>query len=618
MASRIRLLPNVLINKIAAGEVIERPASVVKELVENSLDAGATSVRIDITEGGLGRIDVNDNGSGMTPEDLKLAICRHATSKLEKPEDLFAINSFGFRGEALPSILSVSQSTIKSRVRGTSAGYQLDIAGGEVTAESEIGCDYGTTMSVRNIFYNTPARRKFLKSASAEVRRIIEVVESLAIANPQAEFILDSDNQRLVDLAAVNDRFDRAKQLFGANNAEKFVRGERNADLLRVEVFVSKPEACRRSRSRVMLLVNGRRIESRSLFAAITSAYGEFLAGGLYPQGAVFITIDPTLVDVNVHPAKSEVRFADERSIFHTLYHVVRESLLEGRVVPGLNATGFRGRGEDFSGYSREVDARNAVQSFFEARSINPVQAEASMAAIFAQPIAADTVPHAHHHHATAIPEALIETPQQPAEQVNGRHELSSAMRGDVRLQQLALLYIIAVTSDSILIIDQHAAHERILYELALKSFGHHTIASQRLLFPLAVHLEPDDLFTYEKEKESLAALGFVVTSFGPRQIQIEAVPAVLGQKNPETIFRELLDDFSDVKGDEQKRFQKRAASFACRGAIMSGDRLSEPAMRALFENLMSAENPYVCPHGRPTMIRFSKHELDIKFGRIV
>ncbi len=340
MASRIRLLPNVLINKIAAGEVIERPASVVKELVENSLDAQATSVRIDIADGGLGRIDVNDNGIGMTAEDLKLAICRHATSKLAKPEDLFAISSFGFRGEALPSILSVAQSTIKSRARGSDAGYQLEITGGELTSESEVGCDYGTTISVRNIFFNTPARRKFLKSPSAEVRRLIEVVESLAIANPQCEFILDSDGQRLVDLAASTDKFERAKQLFGSVNAEKFVRGERNGDSLRVEVFVSKPEACRRNRSRILLLVNGRRIESRSLFAAVTSAYGEFLAGGLYPQGAIFITIDPSLVDVNVHPAKSEVRFADERVIFHTIYHVVRESLLGG---PGRARVECRG-----------------------------------------------------------------------------------------------------------------------------------------------------------------------------------------------------------------------------------------------------------------------------------
>ncbi len=612
MASRIRLLPNVLINKIAAGEVIERPASVVKELVENSLDAQATSVRINIADGGLGRIDVNDNGIGMTAEDLKLATCRHATSKLAKPEDLFAISSFGFRGEALPSILSVSQSTFKSRARGSDAGYQLEITGGELTSEGEVGCDYGTTISVRNIFFNTPARRKFLKSPSAEVRRLIEVVESLAIANPQCEFILDSDGQRLVDLAASTDKFERAKQLFGTVNAEKFVRGERSGDSLRVEAFVSKPEACRRNRSRILLLVNGRRIESRSLFAAVTSAYGEFLAGGLYPQGAIFITIDPSLVDVNVHPAKSEVRFADERVIFHTIYHVVRESLLEGRVVPGLNAGGSPGRREDFSGYAREVDARRAVQSFFEPRSLNPVQAEESMAAIFAQ-----TTPAATHHGMETATESLPLQVTEEIQPATARHELSTALRGDVKLQQLALLYIVAVTTDSILIIDQHAAHERILYELALKSFGHHTISSQRLLLPMQVHLEPDDLFTYEKEKESLAALGFVVESFGPRQVQIEAVPAVLGRKNPENVFRELLDDFSDVKGDEQKRFQKKAASFACRGAIMSGDRLTEPAMRALFENLMTSENPYVCPHGRPTMIRFSKHELDVRFGRI-
>ncbi len=612
MASRIRLLPNVLINKIAAGEVIERPASVVKELVENSLDAQATSVRIDIADGGLGRIDVNDNGIGMTAEDLKLAICRHATSKLAKPEDLFAISSFGFRGEALPSILSVSQSTIKSRARGSDSGYQLEITGGELTSESEVGCDYGTTISVRNIFFNTPARRKFLKSPSAEVRRLIEVVESLAIANPQCEFILDSDGQRLVDLAASSDKFERAKQLFGSANSEKFVRGERSGDSLRIEVFVSKPEACRRNRSRILLLVNGRRIESRSLFAAVTSAYGEFLAGGLYPQGAIFITIEPSMVDVNVHPAKSEVRFADERVIFHTIYHVVRESLLEGRVVPGLNAGGSSGRREDFSGYAREVDARRAVQSFFEPRSLNPVQAEESMAAIFAQATSA-----APQHGLETATESPVATGTETVQPASARHELSTALRGEVRLQQLALLYIVAVTSDSILIIDQHAAHERILYELALKSFGHHTISSQRLLLPMPVHLDPDVLFTFVKERESLAALGFVVESFGPRQVQIEAVPAVLGRKNPENVFRELLDDFSDVKGDEQKRFQKKAASFACRGAIMAGDRLTEPAMRALFENLMTAENPYVCPHGRPTMIRFSKHELDIKFGRI-
>lgn len=616
MTSRIKLLPNTLINKIAAGEVIERPASVVKELVENSLDAGATSVRIEVINGGLEKIEVNDNGSGMSEEDLKLAICRHATSKLSRPEDLFAINSFGFRGEALPSIISVSQCTVKSRARESLSGYVLEMAGGEIVNESEIGCDYGTTISVRNIFYNTPARRKFLRSSSAEVRRVVEVVESLTISNPQVEFILDSDTQRLVDLPIVTDKFDRAKQLFGAVGSEKFVRGERSGDNLRVETFLSKPEACRKNRSRIMILVNGRRIESRSLFAAITSAYGEFLAGGLYPQGAVYISIDPTLVDVNVHPAKSEVRFADERIIFHTIYGVVRESLLQGRVEPGLDYSSSRGgRREDFSGYAREVDARRAVQSFFEPRTLDPAQAEQSLASIFSTPHptpAATVEPVAEHQGSLPVGGATIE-----AESITPRQQLANSFRGEVRLHQLSMLYIVAVTFDSILIIDQHAAHERILYELALKSFGHHKITSQRLLFPIVVHLEPDELFTFERERDSLSDLGFMVSSLGPRQVQIEAAPTVSGNKNPETLFRELLDDFCEVKGDEQKRFQKKAASFACRSAIMAGDRLSEQAMRALFDNLMNAENPYVCPHGRPTLIRFNKHELDIKFGRI-
>lgn len=612
MASRIKLLPNVLINKIAAGEVIERPASVVKELIENSLDAEATSVRIDIAEGGLGRIEVNDNGYGMTPEDLRLAVCRHATSKIDKPEDLFSIKSFGFRGEALPSITSVSQFAVKSRNRGAASGYRLEIDGGEVVGESEVGCDYGTTITVRNLFFNTPARRKFLKSASAEVRRVIEVVESIALGNPQCEFILDSDGQRLVDLAATADRFARAGQLFGVANAAKFVRGERAADALRVEIYLSKPEACRRSRSRIMILVNGRRIDSKSLFAAITSAYGEFLAGGLYPQGAVFIAIDPALVDVNVHPAKSEVRFADERAIFHALYSLVRESLLQGNIVPGFGAASGR-RGEDYSGYAREVDLRRSLGSFFE-KELGSERGEHALAAIFT-PIPTGQAGQAElpSPQGEAVPAVVTIPPGQPTE----RTHLAATMKGDVRLHQFNLLYIIAITADAVLIIDQHAAHERILYELALKSLGHHAIASQRLLFPIPVHLEPEDYFTFNREQESFAALGFVVSAFGPRQVQLEAVPSVLGGKNPETLFRELLDDFSELKGDEQKRFQKRAASFACRGAIMSGDRLTEVAMRALFENLMTAENPYVCPHGRPTMIRLSRHDLDVRFGRL-
>ncbi len=613
MAARIKLLPDVLINKIAAGEVIERPASVVKELIENSLDAEATSVRVEITEGGLGRIEVNDNGYGMSAEDLRLAVCRHATSKIASPEDLFNIHSFGFRGEALPSITSVSQFAIKSRARGAASGYRLEIDGGQTTDESEVGCDYGTTITVRNLFYNTPARRKFLKSASAEVRRVIDVVESIALGNPACEFVLDSDGQRLVDLAATGDKFQRAAQLFGAANAARFVRGSRSSDTLSVELYLSKPEACRKNRSRIMILVNSRRIESKALFASITAAYGEFLAGGLYPQGAVFITIEPSLVDVNVHPAKSEVRFADERTIFHAVYSLVRESLLEGNVVPGFASGGGRQQ-ESYSGYAREVDLRRSMGNFFE-RELGSVRGEHSLAAIFAEQPAQSA--------SSAVQPPILEDSAAAASTEAGREEsspreqLASTMRGDVRLQQFNLLYILAVTSDSILIIDQHAAHERVLYEIALKSFGHHAVASQRLLFPLAVHLEPDDFFTFNREKESLAALGFVVNSFGPRSVELEAVPAVLGGKNPETLFRELLDDFSELKGDEQKRFQKKAASFACRGAIMAGDRLNESAMRALFENLMAAENPYVCPHGRPTMIRLSRQDLDVRFGRI-
>lgn len=617
MASRIRLLPDVLINKIAAGEVIERPASVVKELVENSLDAGATRINVHVADGGMALIEVNDNGIGMTSEDLKLAICRHATSKLQQPEDLFNIRTLGFRGEALPSITSVSQCTIKSRVSQGSTGYLLEIAGGELKDESEIGCDYGTFISIRNLFFNTPARRKFLRSASAEVRRIIEVVESLAIGNPQTEFVVDSDTQRLLDLGAVADKFDRARQLFGVSLADKFVTGERNSDSLRIEVYLSKPEVCRRNRSRVMILVNGRRIESKSLFASLISAYGEFLTRGMYPQGVVFVTIDPSLVDVNVHPAKSEVRFADERVIFHVLYHLVRETLLGGNALQGLSTPLRDRRQQDYFTPTQPSAVRQSIRTFFDRSADSTGNSEESLATMFQQDSISDSgspIGSTVERRSDGITNDAMQSPVRKEDTSRVR---SFPLRGDLRFQQLASLYIVAMGNDSILVIDQHAAHERILYELALKSLSANVITSQQLLFPLMIHLEPDDYYTYNETRESLAALGFSLSSFGPRQLQLDAVPAVLGGKNPEMLLRELLDDFSEISGDAQKRYHKMAASFACRGAFMAGDRLDDVSMRSLFEQLMKAENPYVCPHGRPTMIRFTKEELDVRFGRI-
>ncbi len=617
MASKIKLLPNVLINKIAAGEVIERPASVVKELVENSLDAGATSVKVNIVDGGLSLIDVSDNGSGMSPDDLKLAVCRHATSKIDKPEDLFNIHSFGFRGEALPSITSVSQCTIRSRLRGASEGYSLVISGGENSEEGAVGCDYGTFISVRNIFFNTPARRKFLRSPSSEIRRVVEVVESLAVSNPQTEFAVDSDDQRLLDLSAVPDKLDRAKQLFGISIAGKFVVGERDSDGLRLEIYLSKPEICRRNRSHVMILVNNRRIESKSLFAALISAYGEFLTHGMYPQGAVFITIDPAQVDVNVHPAKSEVRFADERVIFHALYHLVREALLGGGAVPG----GFGASRSPGSAISpqetHETATRQSVRDFFSHNTPAPARSEESLAAIFST-----SASESGRHEPSQFDPNVTSVSLPPAFQSAQVSSAATSRRalgvvGELRFQQLALMYIVALTADSVFIIDQHAAHERVLFETAMKSFNAGAMTSQQLLFPVAVHLDPDDFFTFNREKETLNSLGFVLESFGPRQVQIKAAPAVLAGKNPETLLRELLDDFAEITGDSQKRYQKKAASFACRGALMAGDRMDEPGMRSLFEALVAAENPYVCPHGRPTMIRLSKDELDVRFGRI-
>jgi DNA mismatch repair protein MutL len=605
MTARIKLLPSVLINKIAAGEVIERPSSVVKELVENSLDAHARSVEIIITDGGLSLIEVNDDGDGMEPADLRLAVQRHATSKVAELEDLFRITSFGFRGEALPSISSVSRFLIKSRPRGSDHGFLIEIEGGTTKREEETGCDFGTFVTVRNLFFNTPARRKFLKSAAAEVRSVLQAAEWLSLANPSTGFSLLSDSRQLLDLQSADSKFERAEQLFGVEETSKFVRSSAHSDNLSIEVFLARPEICRRARGRVQMLVNGRRIESRTLFAAMMSAYGEFLPTGLFPSGVVFIAIDPELVDVNVHPAKSEVRFSDERSVFHLLHRTVREGLLSGQAVPG-----YQGRFRAVYQVGSVERTRDSVRGFFDRQTHRGSESEKSLHSLF-QGQAADTA---------ASEKGVQPDDDAPVTQVQtdvtDKGRAAVAGLTDLRLHQIAGLYIVAIASDSLMIVDQHAAHERILYEAAMRSFRKQAIAGQQLLFPTTLHLDAEDFYVFQKEQAALTALGFTTSEFGPRQVQLEAVPALLGNKSPEVLFRELLDDFRGLSGDEEKRLKKRAASFACRAAIMAGDRLGEAQIRELLTELLTAENPYVCPHGRPTLIRISKHELDLKFGR--
>jgi len=363
-----------------------------------------------------------------------------------------------------------------------------------------------------------------------------------------------------------------------------------------------------------MTLVNNRRIDSKSLFAAIMSSYGEFLNNGTYPQGVVYLDIDPGLVDVNVHPAKSEVRFSDERTLFHSLYHLVRESLLKGDSTRGLGQIPRRSNPGMMTEQFRQR-TRDSMRGFFDTTIGSGHRAEESLSAIVAQRDSEQHSPPRTQSFEAPISESGGVDVAESFE--GGRAALKSNIDGSVRLYQMAGLYIIALARDSLMIIDQHAAHERVLFELAIKSFQKESITSQQLLFPVALNLEPSDLELFQRERDTLQSLGFNVSEFGPRQVQIEAVPAALGNKSPEKLFRELLDDFSDISGDEKKRFEKKAASFACRGAIMAGDRLSEPAMRALLENLLAAENPYVCPHGRPTILKFTRDELDLKFGRL-
>lgn len=603
-------LPETLVNKIAAGEVVERPASVVKELVENSLDAGATRVRIEIEEGGIKKIKVTDDGHGIGSDFLPLALTRHATSKLTSADQLDSIASLGFRGEALPSIASVSMFEITSKPRQQLAGYRLRIDGGKEVKRSEAGAPDGTTIEVRELFFNTPARRKFLKTQVTETRHVIDVINGLALAFPNSGFELVSEGRRILDLNRTESRAERVRDLLGTNDFERMIDFCEEAEELTLAGFTIRPEFARKNRAQLYFIVNDRRISSPLLYSALMKAYGEFLPHRRYPLAVIYLDLQPWLVDVNVSPTKSEVRFSDERTIFHALMSSVRKALTRDDVIPQMIPSGGMDskseKGASAENYRLKI--RRATEKFFSEK---------------------------HDPADSGQPELKIERSTGSAQVKTDQHlrdwrntkverignDVSVVEQPDRktlphRMIQFADLFIVAFTKDRLMVVDQHAAHERILYERALKSFEKQKMTSQKLLFPVNIELEPYLLSGAEEYFEILRDLGFELERFGPRSLAVYAVPAVVTGKNPESLVRDLIGDLLEYEKEAPDRFKLTAQMFACRAAIKAGDRLSEEMMAGLIEQLFKCENPYICPHGRPTVIRMSAEELRERFGR--
>jgi len=613
--NRIAVLPDRLVDQIAAGEVIERPAAVVKELVENALDAAARNITIEITGAGSDEIMVADDGLGMTPEEIEIAVQRHATSKIRNADDLAAISTFGFRGEALPSIASVSRMEIISRPRGSDTGARRFWEAGMITERETVGASVGTRIRVKNLFYNTPARRKFLKSPTTETKHIIESVTSFATAFVHLGFRLTIDKKEVLHVPPAEAMEDRLADLFGAQLADKLLPFSGGEGDLVASGFIGKPEIARPTRAQMFFFVNGRRVFSQSLSHAVSAGFGEMIPKGRFPFAVVFVEINPQWVDVNVHPTKREVRFLRENQVHDVVYYTINKTLhagsqtfgdLDGTLhVPSALAPHSSGPTLplQWKRESWERPAKAAGSLEFIDRVYGPAGQPGTGSPSATPPLPGQV-------------SSDTQAPPAPTEVSEGIGQEIGSTEGVENLWQFNNLYILAHVGDDLMIIDQHTAHERILYEEVLRKLDGEPPQSQQVLFPESVELEAFEYETFQNNPGIFTSMGFAVKPFGQRVVLIEAAPVGLKQKNPVSLFRWVLDDLTAaIKAGEDLK-KRAAASYACRAAVMSGDSLTVPEMRALFRRLFECENPFVCPHGRPTMVRIPMIEFDKKFCR--
>ncbi|HDX0792530.1 TPA: DNA mismatch repair endonuclease MutL [Stenotrophomonas maltophilia] len=624
----IRPLPEILINQIAAGEVVERPASVVKELVENAIDAGASRVDIDLEEGGVRLIRIRDNGSGIAPEQLPLAVSRHATSKIADLDDLESVATLGFRGEALPSIASVSCFTLSSRRAHDEHGSALQIEGGKIGEVTPRAHAPGTTVEVRELFYNVPARRKFLRAERTELGHIEEWLRSLALARPDVELRV-SHNGKASRRYKPGDLYSDARlaETLGEDFANQAVRVDHSGAGLRLHGWIAQPHYSRASADQQYLYVNGRSVRDRSVAHAVKMAYGDVLYHGRQPAYVLFLELDPTRVDVNVHPAKHEVRFRDSRLVHDFVYRTLKDALADTRA--GMSAQ------EIGAGPVHPVDAAAApmassagASGFGLARGPAPGAGSGGGGGGFSgwrpqQPlglqVADAPAAYAALYAAPAGAERGAALPPMPTE--NGL-PVTSADAGvpplGYAIAQLHGIYILAENAEGLIVVDMHAAHERIGYERLKNAHDGIGLQSQPLLVPITLAVGEREADTAESEAETLAALGFEVTRAGPGSLHVRSIPALLAHAEPEGLLRDVLTDLRE-HGQSRRVASARdelLSTMACHGAVRANRRLTVPEMNALLRDMEITERSGQCNHGRPTWARFSLAEIDRWFLR--
>lgn len=674
--NRIRILAEAVANKIAAGEVVERPASVVKELLENALDAGAGTVRVEVESGGRRMIRVTDDGHGMTHDDALLAFERHATSKLRSADDLLSIATLGFRGEAMPSIAAVSRLLLETRDAAEAEGTRVEFAGGKLVSVKPAGLPAGTTVSVADLFYCVPARRKFLKSDTTELGHIASLVTHYALANPGKQFVLSTPSQAIIDCPPAERLADRVYQLFGRQALEELVEiapataafraaitepeldKEEEAAALTVRGFTSRPDVQRPNRNGIYVFVNGRLVRDRLILHAIHEAYRNILPASVFPATLLFLEMPYGEVDVNVHPAKIEVRFRRSAFVHDFVRDTIRQALMSTRPVANF-ATAAAGSAAIPPPLPRAADPRvaEAVQSAVGIEAapadsgipravIPPMETLANgagwaagagsdggfeLAGVVMQPVEQRLAfPSAGPLGASGIPPASLDENEPAganwAENLVPRHGAGPAALprpeeiADLKpLGQLSASFIVAVNGDGLWIVDQHVAHERVLFEQHLAARRAEKIECQRLLAPIVLELSPRQIVVFEKIAGELAENGFEVEPMGPRSVAIQAMPAGVAAPDAEKLLTEILDGLESERAaiSIETLQAKIAASTACHAAIKVNMPLDRTKMEWLLAALAKTDCPTSCPHGRPVVLRYSVKEIERAFHRI-
>lgn len=610
MSGLIKILPQALSNKIAAGEVVNRPESVVKELIENSIDAGATDISLIIKEAGKSLIQIIDNGAGMSEDDAIMSFQRHSTSKISSYEDLEAINTLGFRGEALASICSISQIEMKTKTANDEIGCLIRIEGNEVTEVTKETTPIGTSIAVKNLFYNTPGRRNFLKSNQTEFKHIYDTFIRLAISHPKISFTFWNNDDRIFDLPKA-ELIDRLSDIFTGQFTESLIPVQHGNQLIKIYGYISKPNFTKKTKQDQFFYLNNRFFTNKNLNFAVYKGYDDLIEKGNYPSFFLFIDIDPKKVDVNVHPSKMEVKFEEEGAVFGFIVNAMREALKKADLTFDI-------------GFGSYTDTPGQEETFFHKSG----GGESNISSIGnykpAQKQAANTD---FTNNKGATIHSIFEAGKQaeePEEDVLSSEKQANVFEHSPKSEterfniwQFQKKYIMCQTETGVLIIDQHAAHERILYERALLWLESQSSFSQQLLIPIKIKLTKIDYKIAEGLRNELGNLGFNFNMLPEDTIELHGLPSDVKVGDENKIFQELIDQFKEyeLKLNLEKR-DNLAKSFACRSAIKANDSLTNKEMLSLIDNLFASKMPYVCPHGRPTMIRITTDELDKRFSR--